>query len=104
LVVFAATFLDEILISKVFTRKQVRWFGLILGLLLVAAPAFSQACALCYAQAASSGGRLIAALRSGILVLMLPPVVMSVGIVVMAYRKRNQFRADQDEEWTSRVL
>ena len=64
------------------------------ALMLVATPAFSQSCALCYTQAASSGAKLIAALRSGILVLVVPPMFMSVGITWMAYRKRNQFRQD----------
>jgi hypothetical protein len=68
------------------------------ALLLLAAPAFSQSCALCYTQAASSGAKLIAALRSGILVLMVPPMFMSVGITWMAYRKRDQFRKDDEIE------
>jgi hypothetical protein len=59
-------------------------------------PAFSQGCALCYTQAASATARLIAALRSGILVLVIPPVFMSVGITVLAYKKRNQFKQDND--------
>jgi hypothetical protein len=69
--------------------------GLILLILLAAPlPAFSQSCALCYTQAASATARLIAALRSGILVLVIPPMLMSVGITVLAYKKRNQFTAD----------
>ena len=66
-------------------------------LLLFALPAFSQSCALCYTQAAASGSRFIAGLRSGIIVLIVPPMFMSVGITLLAYRKRNQFRVDQDD-------
>jgi hypothetical protein len=51
----------------------------------------AQNCALCYTQAASAGSRVIQGLRSGILVLVIPPMFMSVGITVLAYRKRNQF-------------
>jgi hypothetical protein len=69
-----------------------------LAILLFAVPAFSQSCALCYTQAASSGARFIAALRNGIFVLMVPPMFMSVGITWLAYRKRNQFRQDIDIE------
>ena len=69
-----------------------------LAVLLFAVPAFSQSCALCYTQAASSGARFIAALRNGILVLMVPPMFMSAGITWLAYRKRNQFRQDVDIE------
>jgi hypothetical protein len=67
------------------------------ALLLCAVPAFSQSCALCYTQAAASGPRFIAALRNGILVLVVPPMFMSVGITWLAYRKRNQFRQDIGE-------
>lgn len=63
-------------------------------ILALAVPAFTQSCALCYTQAAASGARFIAALRSGILVLIVPPMFMSVGITWLAYRKRNQFRQD----------
>lgn len=52
---------------------------------------YAQNCALCYTQAASSGSRVIQGLRSGILVLVIPPMFMSIGITVLAYRKRNQF-------------
>jgi hypothetical protein len=80
--------------------KLFRWFSLITVLLVLASlPAFSQSCALCYTQASASGARFIAALRSGILVLVVPPMFMSVGITVMAYRKRNQFhQADSGQE------
>jgi hypothetical protein len=81
-------------------HKGPQWFrvmslGLVLLILLASPlPAFSQSCALCYTQAASATARLIAALRSGILVLVVPPMLMSVGITVLAYKKRNQFTQD----------
>lgn len=65
-------------------------------ILFMSLPAFSQSCALCYTQAASAGRRMIEALRSGIIVLMIPPACLSVGISVLAYRKRNQFKPDPD--------
>jgi hypothetical protein len=52
---------------------------------------YAQNCSLCYTQAASAGSRIIHGLRSGILVLVVPPMFMSVGITWLAYRKRNQF-------------
>jgi ABC-type Fe3+ transport system permease subunit len=55
----------------------------------------AQSCALCYTQAAGSGSRMIAALRSGILILAIPPVVICVAIAWMAYKKRNQFNDDE---------
>ena len=69
----------------------------LVGLALLAAPlpAFSQTCALCYTQAASAGARMIQALRSGILILIVPPTCMSVGMIFIVYRKRNQVRRDE---------
>jgi hypothetical protein len=66
----------------------------LLGALAVPALAQAQSCALCYTQAAGAGQRFIAALRSGILILMIPPMAISIGIAIMAYRKRNQFNED----------
>lgn len=59
--------------------------------LLLPTPASAQSCALCYTQAASSGPRLIRAMRKGILVLIFPPMLICVGISMLAYRKRNCF-------------
>jgi hypothetical protein len=66
----------------------------LIGLAMVAwaAPAYSQNCALCYTQASSSGSRMIEALRSGILVLIIPPTLMWLVIAAIAYAKRNQFK------------
>jgi len=63
----------------------------ILAVLALSSICYAQNCALCYTQAASAGSRVIQGLRSGILVLIIPPMFMSVGITVLAYRKRNQF-------------
>jgi len=66
-------------------------------------PAFSQSCALCYTQAASSGARMIEALRSGILILVIPPTFMSVFILYALHRKSNQFKqaggVNQADRW-----
>ena len=52
---------------------------------------FAQNCALCYTQAAGAGQRVIQALRSGIFMLVAPPMLICIAIAVMAYKKRNQF-------------
>ena len=62
--------------------------------LLVPSLVFAQNCALCYTQAAGSGSRMIHALKSGIAVLVVPPMLICVGITWMAYKKRNQFNED----------
>jgi hypothetical protein len=68
--------------------------GLII--LLAPMPAFAQSCALCYTQAAASGARMIQALKSGILILIAPPTLMTVGVIFVCYRKRNQTRDGDD--------
>ena len=66
--------------------------GIALGIALLAPVlASAQSCALCYTQAAGSGSRMIRALRSGILILAIPPMLICGGIAWMAYKKRNQF-------------
>ena len=75
--------------------KALGYVGLafvVLILLLTAVPAFSQNCALCYTQAASSGARMIQALKSGILILIVPPTLGSIGMIFVVYHKRNQVR------------
>ncbi|HME34790.1 MAG TPA: hypothetical protein VKF84_06095 [Candidatus Sulfotelmatobacter sp.] len=67
-------------------------------ILLSPVPAFSQNCALCYTQAASSGSRMIQALKSGILVMIVPPTLGSIGMIFVVYKKRNQVRRTEEEE------
>jgi hypothetical protein len=77
--------------------------GLALGFammtaLMVPATAGAQGCALCYTQAAGSGQRMIQALKSGILVLVFPPMGICIFITVLGYKKRNRFhRVDEQE-------
>jgi len=87
------------------SRVRMVWLALAgLILLLTAAPAFSQSCALCYTQAASSGSRMIQALKSGILILIVPPTLASVGMIFVVHRKNSQVRrtendGDSEQDW-----
>jgi hypothetical protein len=58
----------------------------------------AQGCALCYTQAAGAGQRFIAGLRTGILVLIVPPMFMSAGITWLAYKKRNRTNTPSDSK------
>jgi hypothetical protein len=84
-------------------KDSCRWLARIVATMLLAGTLFSpvaahaQSCALCYTQAASAGARFIQALRSGILILIVPPTVMSVGMIFVVYRKRNQCRQPDDK-------
>ena len=62
------------------------------------AAAYAQSCALCYTQAAGAGHRFIQGLRTGILVLIVPPMFMSVGITVLAYKKRNRTNNQKESD------
>jgi hypothetical protein len=82
------------------------WGIALVGLIVLLAPvpAFAQSCALCYTQAASSGSRMIQALKSGILILILPPTLGSIGMIFVVYHKRNQVRrtesgAESRQDW-----
>ena len=82
-------------------QRPLLLLGIVLvGLTMLASPlpAFSQSCSLCYTQAASAGARMIQALRSGILILIAPPTFMSVGMIFIVYRKRNQFKPAESTE------
>ena len=81
--------------EKMRVKRGLRPIAMVLALVAVFGvplPAFSQSCSLCYTQAASAGTRMIQALQSGILILIVPPTVMSVFMIFVVYRKRNQFR------------
>jgi hypothetical protein len=80
---------------KCVAPQLVGFLMIALAMDLLTPPAlFAQNCALCYSQAAASGQRVVEALRSGILILIFPPVLIFAIFTVMAYKKRNQFNAD----------
>jgi hypothetical protein len=61
-----------------------------------AVPAFSQSCALCYTQAALSGAKMIEALKNGILILVIPPTLGSIGMIFVLRRRHGQIRRPDD--------
>jgi hypothetical protein len=52
---------------------------------------YAQSCVMCYQSAAASGPRTIHALKAGILILMFPPVLITAGVVYLAYTRRDKF-------------
>lgn len=81
-------------------KSWLRLMGLALialAVLVIPRPAFSQGCSLCYTQAASAGQRMIQALRSGILILIVPPTLGSIGMFFVLHHKRNQTRRTDND-------
>jgi hypothetical protein len=88
-------------------RRGLRFVAILAGLLaLTALPAFSQSCALCYTQASLAGSKTIQALKSGILILVIPPTLASVGMFFVLRHKNNQVRQTESDEanlgWSDR--
>lgn len=82
-------------------QSRLRFVRLALAglvLVLTSVPALSQSCALCYTQAASAGARMIAALQVGIVVLVIPPTLGSIGMIFVVHHKRNQVRRSDSGE------
>jgi hypothetical protein len=86
--------------GKISRLLGLRWrapgWRVLLGgcLLFAASPAFSQSCALCYTHAASSGPRMISALKAGILILVVPPTLGSIAMLFVVHRKSHQVRRE----------
>ena len=93
---------SKLTVTAMNITKEIR-FALLavvaLVFLMMPLPAFSQNCALCYTQAASAGARMIQALRSGILILVIPPTLGSIGMIFIVRRKHTRFiRTDGADE------
>jgi hypothetical protein len=63
--------------------------GLLVAALISSRAAFAQGCALCYNDAAATGPQGIAALRHGILILAIPPMLIFASLFAILYKRRN---------------
>jgi hypothetical protein len=63
--------------------------ALLAGLVAGLPHAAAQSCAMCYQNAAASGGQGISALQHGILILFIPAVGMFGGILLLLYNRRH---------------
>ena len=79
------------------------WVGtaLLLFVLLMPHALLAQSCALCYTQAAGAGSKFIQGLRSGILILIFPPMAISVAITGITWKRRNRFNEEPKEQTPS---
>ncbi len=60
--------------------------------------AYAQGCAMCYTSASAAKASAIQALRSGILILLIPSLLIFAATAVLVIRRRNQFNEAPD--WT----
>jgi integral membrane sensor domain MASE1 len=65
-----------------------------LALLVATSPAFAQGCSMCYASAAAQQAEAQRALNLGIIVLIIPPVLLFAGVMVTAFRRRDESDAE----------
>ena len=88
--------------------KWTAWAGTLTGLLFSSALVYAQGCAMCYTSAAAAKAGAIHALRSGILILIVPVLVMCAGISVVIYRSRERFCGAADwpaeQDWELREM
>jgi hypothetical protein len=75
-------------------RQAVSWIVWLIAiavLLCSSSLIYAQGCAMCYTSAAAAKAGAMHALRSGILILLLPVLAMCSGISVIIYRSRDRF-------------
>ena len=79
--------------------RWMRWLAVVAGALWSSALAYAQGCAMCYTSASAARAGAIQALRSGILILLVPALMMFGGIFIVIYRSRDRFNGSAD--WTA---
>ncbi len=77
----------------------MRWLAVLAGALSSSTLAYAQGCAMCYTSASAARAGAIQALRSGILILLVPALMMFGGIFIVIYRSRDRFNGSAD--WTA---
>lgn len=75
--------------SRRFFELFLAAITLLAGTLISAPAVFAQGCALCYNDASATGPQAQAALRHGILILLIPPMLIFSGLFGMLYQRRN---------------
>lgn len=81
--------------------RMVRWLArmtapvaVVLAALADTSVGYAQTCPYCYANAAAQTPGMLQALKTGVLVIMLPCLAMFIVIFAVAYRRRESYNAD----------
>jgi hypothetical protein len=79
-------------------RKLALAFAATFAALASATTARAQSCAMCYNTAAAAKAAAIQALRSGILILLVPVALMFIGIFILAFRSKERLNEPSAEQ------
>jgi hypothetical protein len=82
-------------------RRIVWKLAALAAMLSVTMPAWAQGCPFCYNAAAATKAGGLRALRNGILILMIPPVLIVGVVCIMAIRSRDRYRDDSAADSTA---
>jgi hypothetical protein len=94
------------ILNRTIGKALKGWVAALVALVLLlpaGEPAWAQGCAMCYTAAAAARATAIKALRSGILILLVPPGVIFIAILVVAYRRRNSFNEPEESAEASDI-
>jgi hypothetical protein len=90
------------------TATWALWLVAAAVLLSASSLVYAQGCAMCYTSAAAAKAGAVHALRSGILILLLPVLAMCSGISVVIYRSRDRFLGaaewSPERDWELRAM
>ena len=67
-------------------RALLQFIGVWLVVLIAGHELYGQSCAMCYTTVAGGGKTFIHALRGGIIVLLIPPVLLFTGLTILLFR------------------
>lgn len=79
-------------------RRWFRWIAclaVIVVALAASSSAHAQGCALCYNTAAAAKASGIRALKNGIVILLVTPLIICSGIILLGFRARNRFNGPE---------
>jgi hypothetical protein len=76
--------------------SRVMRLATVLAVLASPSHVFAQMCPACYNNAAAQTPGLLQALKTGILVMMFPSLLMFIVIFVVVFRRRNSFNEESD--------
>lgn len=78
--------------------RTLRTLAVVICLLAMASPARAQGCSMCYSSASQQDTRAQQALNLGIIVLIIPPVLLFAGVMVTAFRRREEGALEEPQE------